>query len=377
MASAHGLNMGKSAGLNAQPTRPSMRHAPQRSSHQHTTPNFIQVVLQAVTLWSPAFLGAGWTLSSGTSKRCAAGSGRRSTFACFADKSRTLPYLDTGDWSSWADNTCDVVLSSGFLAFASHSGFLKAVDNAGLVVGGVMGTSAGALTGSLYSAGYSPEQVAAELSRVAPINLLRPSCRPWTGGAVSLDAVVHRLRDLLPPRFEDLEKEFAVGVVSADGRYRLIDSGPLPEAVAASAAIPFVFEPLHIPGQESGPFKDGGLIDRTGLSAWRKRRSLRGKGVPPALIHLIQRSSNFSGSDDVEATGERRITVVRSPKSGVNFFSLGDFDRQFDAAYQRAAPAMRQVVQRTRERGLQPHSDASGSLVKLPAQLHRGNVAAV
>lgn len=41
--------------------------------------------------------------------------------------------------------------------------------------------------------------------------------------------------------------------------------------------------------------------------------------------------------------GERRITVVRSPKSGVNFFSLGDFDQQFEAAYHRAAPAMRQV----------------------------------
>ncbi len=73
MPSAHGLNMGKTAGLNTQPARPSVRNAPQRSSHQHTTPNFIQVVLQAVTLWSPAFLGAGWTLSSGTSKRCAAG----------------------------------------------------------------------------------------------------------------------------------------------------------------------------------------------------------------------------------------------------------------------------------------------------------------
>lgn len=44
-------------------------------------------------------------------------------------------------------------------------------------------------------------------------------------------------------------QEFAVGVVSADGRYRLIDSGPLPEAVAASAAIPYIFEPLQIPGQ--------------------------------------------------------------------------------------------------------------------------------
>jgi predicted acylesterase/phospholipase RssA len=68
------------------------------------------------------------------------------------------PCIASGDWSSVADSTYDLVLSSGFLAFASHSGFLKAVDKAGLPVGGVMGTSAGALSGSLYSAGYSPDQ---------------------------------------------------------------------------------------------------------------------------------------------------------------------------------------------------------------------------
>lgn len=53
-------------------------------------------------------------------------------------------------------------------------------------------------------------QVAQELSRVAPINLLRPSCRPWTGGAISLYEVVERLRDLLPPTFEDLDKVWAL-----------------------------------------------------------------------------------------------------------------------------------------------------------------------
>lgn len=42
-------------------------------------------------------------------------------------------------------------------------------------------------------------------------------------------------------------------MVSKDGKYRLIDSGALPEAVAASAAIPFVFEPVDIPGQASKP----------------------------------------------------------------------------------------------------------------------------
>ena len=43
----------------------------------------------------------------------------------------------------------DVVLSSGFLAFANHAGFLQAVEDAGLDVRGVMGTSAGALSGSV------------------------------------------------------------------------------------------------------------------------------------------------------------------------------------------------------------------------------------
>lgn len=46
-------------------------------------------------------------------------------------------------------------------------------------------------------------------------------------------------------------QEFAVGVVSKNGDYRLIDSGSLPEAVAASAAIPFVFEPVQVPGNRT------------------------------------------------------------------------------------------------------------------------------
>jgi hypothetical protein len=67
---------------------------------------------------------------------------------------------------------------------------------------------------------------------------------------------------------------------------------------------------LRIADQEGGPFKDGGLYDRTGLVAWRRRRSLRGNVVPPALIHLIARSSNFSGADDVESTGGCRTSVA-------------------------------------------------------------------
>ena len=91
-------------------------------------------------------------------------------------------------------------------------------------------------------------QVAAELSRVPPRDLLIPCKQPWQG-IFSLERVVDRLRELLPPTFEDLHQEFAVGVVSRRGQHLLINSGPLPEAVAASAAIPFIFGPVAIPGR--------------------------------------------------------------------------------------------------------------------------------
>eukprot|EP00775_Hariotina_reticulata_P004535 gene4535-4787_t len=241
----------------------------------------------------------------------------------------------------------DVVLSSGFLAFAQHSGFLQAVEEAGIPVGGVMGTSAGALAGSLYAAGYTPREVANALSERPPIQLLKPSFEPWRGGVLSLDNVVARLRELLPPSFDGLQRDFAVGVVTADGEHVLIDQGPLPEAVAASAAIPFIFSGVDVPGVYRG-LKDGGVVDRIGLAAWRQRRrqqqdlnGQRGR-LPPCLVHIIERSSPFSGLDDPEAAGESDIQIVCCPKSGVNFFDLGAFDEQFDQARVRAQQHLEQ-----------------------------------
>ena len=42
-------------------------------------------------------------------------------------------------------------------------------------------------------------QVAQHLSDQTPASLLRPSSAPWRGGALSLDGVIDRLRELLPP----------------------------------------------------------------------------------------------------------------------------------------------------------------------------------
>jgi hypothetical protein len=102
------------------------------------------------------------------------------------------------------------------------------------------------------------------------------------------------------------------------------------------------------------------VVDRIGLKAWRDRRrrqALSGplsprappgaRGAPrppPALVHIIERSSPFSGADNPAATGEADVHVVRSPKSGVNFFDLGDFDQHFDSSRRRARPVLERLV---------------------------------
>ena len=115
----------------------------------------------------------------------------------------------------------------------------------------------------------------------------------------------------------------------------------LPEAVAASAAIPVLFEPVYIPGQNGGPFADGGKADRVGLRQWRARRRLKKNAIPPAaLVHLIERSSPFSGADDVSRMGESNVTLVTCAKSGQYLWSLGEFDEQMERSRANAAPAL-------------------------------------
>ena len=63
---------------------------------------------------------------------------------------------------------------------------------------------------------------------------------------------------------------------------------------------------IMIAGVSAGPYVDGGKVDRTALKAWRdtRREGLPwGRQPPPALVHLVERSSQLSGADDVAATG--------------------------------------------------------------------------
>lgn len=212
----------------------------------------------------------------------------------------------------------DLVLSSGFLAFARQAGFLAAVEDAQVPVDGVVGTSSGALAGSLWCAGLPAADIAAELSSRRPLALCSPHLAPWRG-LFRMDAVIAHLSQLLPATFEELPRPFGVGVVR-DGRHALITSGPLPQAVAASMAIPRLFVPIQL----GGACSDGAFQDRTALDAWRAHR-----GDIDVLVHLVDASSGSDTGSDVST-----VPVVRTPRSFATLWSLGDFDGQLAEARQ-------------------------------------------
>ena len=49
----------------------------------------------------------------------------------------------------------DVILSSGFLAFARHIGVFDAIEECDIEVDAICGTSSGSMVGALYAAGYT------------------------------------------------------------------------------------------------------------------------------------------------------------------------------------------------------------------------------
>ncbi|MEM6926253.1 MAG: patatin-like phospholipase family protein [Myxococcota bacterium] len=220
----------------------------------------------------------------------------------------------------------DLVLSSGWLAFASHTGFLAAIEDLDLDVDGICGTSSGALTGSLFAAGMPSREIFALLTGHPPLSWVRPSVRPWEG-LLDTGPMVAELERHLPATFAELPRPFGVGVIH-EGAFALLTEGPLATSVAASCAVPWLFRPVRIGGV---PYQDGGVADRTGLEAWRVHR-----GSVDPICHVL--APSFGPDGPVEAT-----RVVRSPGSGAQLWSLGDVQSRFDRTFR----ATRQLLDRT------------------------------
>jgi len=142
-----------------------------------------------------------------------------------------------------------VALGGGFARGIAHIGVLKVLEQEGIPVRVITGTSVGALIGACYCSGLSP----AEMEEVAR-NTRFTSFARWTlsrCGFASNDRMINFLtRTLKCKTFEDLR--IPLGVTATDfntGEGVVFHSGSVIDPVRASCAYPGMFLPVEIRGR--------------------------------------------------------------------------------------------------------------------------------
>lgn len=145
--------------------------------------------------------------------------------------------------------------SGGDRGFA-HVGVIKALEENGIGIDIVTGTSAGSVVGALYAGGYK----GAELERIGfeldqdSLDDFSLSKRGYIRGERLQDFINRALNNR---SIEDLDKPFvAVATQLGTGKVAAFNRGNTGMAVRASSSIPGVFHPVRIGGEE---YVDGDL----------------------------------------------------------------------------------------------------------------------
>lgn len=139
-----------------------------------------------------------------------------------------------------------LALGGGFARGLAHIGVLKVLQEEGIPVNFVAGTSVGAVIGAAYCSGMDAD----ELARMAAQVRFRDFAR-WTISRYGFASNV-RLADFLrrvvrASTFEDLSVPLAVTATDfLSGEAAVFSSGPLIEPVRASCAYPGMFLPVQI-----------------------------------------------------------------------------------------------------------------------------------
>src|SRR5699024_503250 len=156
-------------------------------------------------------------------------------------------------------NDIGLALGSGAARGLAHIGVLKALEEYGIDIDIISGSSAGALIGGLYCCGISPEMIrklAIQIDKKMWMDITVPR-----KGVLKGDKIEEILKLVTGGRkIEELDKKLIIIATDLNKSEKVvITKGPVYRAIRASISIPGVFEPVRI-GNKT--LVDGGVVDR-------------------------------------------------------------------------------------------------------------------
>jgi NTE family protein len=232
-----------------------------------------------------------------------------------------------------------LVLSGGGARGLVHVGVLKALEEFGIRPHAISGTSAGALVGGLYASGLTPTEIfdAIEKQQFLSFSNFNFLGNGFFKAKTLIDFVEKNLRC---KTFEELQIQlFVTGTDLDSGQCDIFHTGNLPLPIAASAAVPVMFEPVEIDGHK---YVDGGILNNFPIEPLTESHDfIIGCDVsqwPPNFTNwsktsIIQRSLQLAIASGQESKKQACHVLIAPPVGHYQAFSKGMNKELVDIGY--------------------------------------------
>ncbi|MBX2841521.1 MAG: patatin-like phospholipase family protein [Flammeovirgaceae bacterium] len=152
-----------------------------------------------------------------------------------------------------------ISLCGGGARGIAHIGVLNALEDAGIKISIISGSSMGAIVGTMYAAGILPLKMLEIVSETSFVKIFGGFSLP-KGGLSELTFLRKMLaKHISYSKFEELKIPFHVCTSNLNtGKFQIFSKGEFIEPVIASSAIPLIFNPVTINNQVH---VDGGVLN--------------------------------------------------------------------------------------------------------------------
>ena len=237
--------------------------------------------------------------------------------------------------------TTGIALSGGGARGISHLGVLKALQDFGISLDYISGTSTGALVGALYSYGLTPEKILDVIINTRFFSSLRPAWT-WTG-LVNMDGLRDLIMRLIPgDNFDALKIPLTVTATNlTKGKAEYFTAGPLIPAILASCCVPVLFNPVQVNGEL---YVDGGVTDNLPSKSIRDKCSLligshcnyiSSEFDVKNFRSVIERSLLMAISGNTTVSKELCDILIEPPGlANISVFDVKNAARIFDVGYE-------------------------------------------
>ncbi len=153
-----------------------------------------------------------------------------------------------------------LALGAGSAKGFAHIGVLQALDEAGIKIDMISGSSMGAIIGGIYCVGTDLYMLEKFIQSIKLYDYLDVKL-PLAGGVLKGERLQELVRVLTHDKtFAETKTPFCCVAVDAEAsKLDVLEEGPLHESIRASMSMPAFFEPVKLNGKT---YIDGGVLER-------------------------------------------------------------------------------------------------------------------